>query len=326
MTGEMPSNFKPRFYRRYVDDTFVLFENQEQCDEFLTYLNSKHPNIRFTREIEVDNTISFLDILIKRENSVFVTSLFRKTTFTGLGTNFFSNCQSLFKINAVKTLIYRAYHISSSYKHFHDEIQFLIQYFTSNCFPKKLILSETRKFLSKIYSTSPIPSTVPKQKKFVTLPFLGYLSVKVRDELTELFSKFLPHLNIIIIFKNDKSIGTFFKVKERLEPLLSSGIIYKYTCAGCKACYIGSTSRRLIVRISEHKGVSSRTGQISTTPTFSAIREHSLEKDHLIKTDSFSVIDRSYSKFDLLIKESLHIHTEKPCLNNQLSSYKLKIT
>ena len=76
-----PSTFKPKYYRRYVDDTFVLFENQEQCNEFLTYLNSKHPNIKFTRELEVNSSISFLDILIKRDNNAFVTSLFRKKHF-----------------------------------------------------------------------------------------------------------------------------------------------------------------------------------------------------------------------------------------------------
>ena len=155
------------------------------------------------------------------------------------------------------------------------------------------------------------------------MPYLGYLSVKMKKELSDLFSKYLPHLNIIVVFKNDKSIGSFFKVKEKLEPLLCSGIIYKYSCSSCNACYIGSTSRRLFVRIAEHRGVSSRTGQIGATQAFSAIRDHCLEKDHLLKTDNFSIIDGSSCKFDLLIKESIHIHTGKPSLNNQMSALKL---
>ena len=321
-----PPEFKPKFYRRYVDDTFVLFDNQEQSDLFLAYLNTKHTNIKFTREVEVDAKISFLDVLIQRENGVFVTSLFRKATFTGLGTNFFSSCQSLFKVNAIKTLIYRAYHISSSYKCFHSEIEFLINYFCDNCFPKKLVLQEIRKFVNAIYSTKPQLITVPKLKKYVTLPYLGYLSIKVKEELTSLFSKFFPHLNIIIIFTNNNSIASFFNAKERLEPLMCSGVVYKYTCSSCNACYIGSTTRRLIVRISEHKGVSSRTGQLTLTQTFSAIREHCLEKDHVLKTENFSIIDRAYSHHDLLIKESLHINAEKPNLNNQMSAYKLYMT
>ena len=256
----------------------------------------------------------------------FTTSLYRKSTFTGLGTNFCSFCQYLFEVNAIKTLIYRAYNICSTYKAFHNKIQFLVKYFCSNCFPEKLVLSEIRKFLCNVYNTKPKLTTVPKQKKYVTLPYVGYLSEKMKNELTALFSKFLPHLNIIIIFTNHMSIGSFFRIKEKLDPLLNSGIVYKYSCSSCNACYIGSSSRRLFVRISEHKGVSSRTGQISATQAFSAIREHCLDKDHVLKTENFSIIDRSYCKYDLLIKESIHISSEKPILNNQMTALKLHIT
>ena len=155
---------------------------------------------------------------------------------------------------------------------------------------------------------------------------LGYLSVKMKMESAGLFSKSLPHLNVIIIFKNDRSIGSFFGIKERLEPLLCSGIVHKYNCLSCNACYIGSTMRWLFVGISEHRGVSSRTGQIGATQPFSAICDHCLEKDHMMRKDNFCIIDRSFSQFDLLIKESIHIHTEKPTLNNQISALKLYIT
>ena len=57
---------------------FLLFENVNQIDKFLKYLNAQDPNIRFTKEIEVDGSLSFLDISITRENNKFVTSVFRK--------------------------------------------------------------------------------------------------------------------------------------------------------------------------------------------------------------------------------------------------------
>ena len=37
-----PSEFKPVFYRRYVDDTFLLFRFPSHIQLFLTYLNSQH--------------------------------------------------------------------------------------------------------------------------------------------------------------------------------------------------------------------------------------------------------------------------------------------
>ena len=92
------------------------------------------------------------------------------------------------------------------------------------------------------------------------------------------FPKFCPQLNVMLIFKNDQTIGIFFKVKEKIPQLLNSMIVYKYNCASCSASYIGSTTRRFYVRISEHKGISSRTGQVTQTQSNSAIKDHSLKK------------------------------------------------
>ena len=54
-----PSQFKPKYYRRYVDDVFLLFEKKDHVKKFLSYLNSRHPNITFTCEEEQNNMISF---------------------------------------------------------------------------------------------------------------------------------------------------------------------------------------------------------------------------------------------------------------------------
>ena len=37
-----------RFYRRYVDDIFCVFENESDAITFLYFLNSRHPNLQFT--------------------------------------------------------------------------------------------------------------------------------------------------------------------------------------------------------------------------------------------------------------------------------------
>ena len=76
--------FKPIFHRRYVDDCFLIFQSKEQVTPFLDYLNSKHPNIQFTHELEKNGSLPFLDINITRNNSHFSTSVFHKPTSTGL--------------------------------------------------------------------------------------------------------------------------------------------------------------------------------------------------------------------------------------------------
>jgi len=106
-----PADFKPVFYRRYMDDTFLLFNCSSHAPLFLQYLNSQHSNIRFTMETENNCSLPFLDVSVDRSNNNFNTSVFRKTTFSGLGISYFSYCENRFKINSILTLIHRAYKI-----------------------------------------------------------------------------------------------------------------------------------------------------------------------------------------------------------------------
>ena len=46
------------FYRRYVDDTFCVFETEQNAVSFYNYINSQHPNICFTMEKEVDHKLA----------------------------------------------------------------------------------------------------------------------------------------------------------------------------------------------------------------------------------------------------------------------------
>ena len=87
--SDCPDSFKPVFYKRYVDDTFLLFSDLQHVTQFLNYLNSKHDNIKFTCDLEKNNTLPFLDVLVTRNSDRVVTSVYRKPTFTGLGTHFF---------------------------------------------------------------------------------------------------------------------------------------------------------------------------------------------------------------------------------------------
>ena len=76
-----PLNFKPLFYKRYIDDTFLLFTNEQHAHMFLQYLNNQHVNITFTLECETNNPLSFLDVKVSRENNKFITSVLKKKTF-----------------------------------------------------------------------------------------------------------------------------------------------------------------------------------------------------------------------------------------------------
>ena len=47
------------------------------------FLNRQHPYIKFTAELEKDNSTSFLDVKINKTEQSFDAEVFRKGTFTG---------------------------------------------------------------------------------------------------------------------------------------------------------------------------------------------------------------------------------------------------
>ena len=123
--NKCPIKFKPSFYRRYVDDIFVLFESSESADSFREYMSSKHQNINFTVEKENVGSLSFLDVKICRKNGKFVTSVYRKPIFCGVFTNYESFIPTYQKRELLRTLLHRSFSICCDFKTFHFEIDHL---------------------------------------------------------------------------------------------------------------------------------------------------------------------------------------------------------
>ena len=76
------SPYKPRIWKRYVDDTFTVLD-RGSVDSFLQHLNNQQPSIRFTMETESDSKLAFLDTAVSREpDGRLTTSVYRKPTHT----------------------------------------------------------------------------------------------------------------------------------------------------------------------------------------------------------------------------------------------------
>ena len=111
-----PSLFKPIVYRRFVDDKFLLFRSKDHVEKFRNCLNKQYKNIKVTSEIGENSSLSFLDIKISRENNKFVTSIYRKPTFSGVFTNFESFIRDIYKCRLIETLLHRSCILCSNYK------------------------------------------------------------------------------------------------------------------------------------------------------------------------------------------------------------------
>ena len=68
----------------------------------------------------------------------------------------------------------------------------------------------------------------------------------------------------------------------------------------------------LKVRVSEHQGVSPRTGKIVKGTLSTSVRDHMLECDHIVTWDDFKVLGRESNRWLLKIKECLFIKRDKP--------------
>ena len=93
-----------------------VFESDEEASSFFNYLNTRHAAIQFTMETQNENCLSFLDVLIKNEETV-TTSVYKKNTFTfssftaesyksGLANNLLL---SLFILKCIRGLLFSIY-------------------------------------------------------------------------------------------------------------------------------------------------------------------------------------------------------------------------
>ena len=181
-----------------------------------------------------------------------------------------------------------------------------------------------KKMLDARYIEVPTVLTAPKLKMFASFPF--FHDDLIRKKFLRIIQKEFPALNLKIVPKNPLTIGSMFKTKDRLSPLLKSNVIYKYTCPRCDhGTYVGCTKRLLKVRIDSHRGVSFRTGSRLTSPEQSNIRNHSKNCKTYIDDKDFTIIGQVHNENDLTILESIMIKKLVPSLNAHSSSVQLFI-
>lgn len=316
-----PPIFKPLLYRRYVDDIFLVFKSSQQVPLFLDYLNSKHPNIEFTSEIEQDGKkLPFLDLDVTKTENSFSTSVYRKPTFTGLMTRFDSSVPLQYKQNLVLSLVTRAYGLCSNYFNLHNELQYLRNLLRDNGFPTAFTNRYIGQQLNKIICPTKPISTVHRAPVYFTIPFIASKSFSVRNKVKRLVQEFYPQISLRVIFKPQSRLGNWFRVRDEIPCVLRSSVVYLYKCSSCNATYVGQTKRQLQTRISEHKGVSFRTNFPISKPSHSSIRTHRDNMDHPINTRDFSVLYTGADDMSRIAAESLFIKHLQPSLCAQEGS------
>ena len=109
--------------------------------EFHDHLNSVNPNVQFTKEVEKDNRLSFLDTTTTRVRGRIQVSVSRKPTHTDRYLDYNSHHPSQHKRSVVNTLLQRAQEIPSTNAGRSRERRHVIKVLRDNNCPLRFIRS-----------------------------------------------------------------------------------------------------------------------------------------------------------------------------------------
>ncbi|BHF84376.1 hypothetical protein SprV_0902752700 [Sparganum proliferum] len=278
------SSYSPKFWARYVDDTFVIIKRSDVQD-FKALLNSIFPDIQFTMEEEVDNRLPFLDVQVtKLSDGNIKTTVYRKATNTRRILHFRSNHPVGHKRSCVRTLFQRAQTHCSDDDDRKKEVKYLRALFEANGYPKSFI----RKCLRKSHYGR---SNEEKPKFWLSIPYVKNVS--------EATSRILKPFGIGVAHKPASTIRQqIMRPKDPLPVTEQSAVVYSILCQDCDASYVGETGKRPGTRLHEHQLA------INHKDKLSLVYGHTLERNHNFAFEKARVVGRANDKMARLMMES----------------------
>ena len=197
----------------------------EYIDNILLALNSFHKNIKFTFEIEKDNTIPFLDILIIQKP----------------GTAHI-NC--------------------STEKHLKKELNHIRKTFNEiNNYPHWVITKVFKEIKEKTPSEKEIQVKEDENRSIknhiLVLPYQGEKGIHIVNSMKRYVNKILPK-NVIKVQTafTGKRLSSYFKTKDRTKFEHQHNMLYQVKCSAenCLDDYMGESARHIIERVKDHGG------------------------------------------------------------------------
>ena len=125
--------------------------------------------------------------------------VYRKKTFTGLITNFYSFTSYSYEIGLIRTLFDRAYKSNNTLAKFNDDVKNLLDIFKKNRYPESLISRVVHSYLESVQSSNDSKSATDTSTLYFKLPFLK-LSKFTQRKKSMLARKYCKNLNIKLAF------------------------------------------------------------------------------------------------------------------------------
>ena len=322
---ENHSDIKPPLYARYVDDIFLVLNDLKDLRPILCNFEANSV-LKFTFETEKSEKLAFLDCLVQKFEDNFKTSVYVKDTNSGDCINYYSICPERYKVGVIKTLLHRAFHVSSDRYIFFHEVQRIKQLLTNNNFPIQVIEKTIENFLNDklAYKNESGNLNAEQDLPNSKLYFESQMTTNYKAEekkLQEIIQKHVTStpetssVKLIIYYKNRK-LGNML-IRNRMYRAIPQEkrhhVVYQYTCnmAGCNAPkYIGYTTCALYDRFGMH----TQNGSIKRhlVETHDAVR---LKRRDLLA--STTIIASCNIRRKLVMTEAVLIKDNKPQLNSQ---------
>ncbi|PFX21798.1 Alpha-(1,3)-fucosyltransferase C [Stylophora pistillata] len=213
----------------------------DEIDAFHNHLNEQNTDIQFTREVEENGKLPFLDCLVSHNDNSLRTTVYRKPTHTDRLLDESSYNPTSHKATTIRTLTRRAQLVCDSTDSLSDENKYLHRVFTKNNYNNDFIRRNTHRPTTTTETNDTATPTTT-----ATIPYIKGMSENI--------SRILLPFNIRVAHKPITTLRQLLtNVKDKDEPRNRQGTIYKINCSDCQASYIGETGRNLTTRLTEHR-------------------------------------------------------------------------
>ena len=209
--------------------------------------------------MEESGSLPFLDVRVARSTSpdVFTTMIYRKPTFTGLMTNWYSFVPFSYKKASVVSMIRRAISVCSNYDLLDIEFDDIRYYCSLNGYPWQFVDTLIDIGLTKYLNRNKKEPNLPvagyeRQRLYVEVPFIGNQTEPMKKKFQHLTGSIRPDLDVRFVAKPPRAVQTFFPTKDRVPKHLQSNTVYATTCKDCGDTYVGMTKRQTVTRLCEH--------------------------------------------------------------------------
>ena len=223
-----------------MDDTLTIMPNKTSANNFLETLKKCHSSIKFTMEIENNRMPPFLGTQLLNKSTHVETKVYVKPTNSGLLINYKSHVDERYKRGLLKTMLDRAFRLSSNWAYFSEECDRLKLLFSRLKHPDKLINSTITRFIAIKATEQPVPSPTESNspEPVVVLPFKGQaLADILRTQLKDLSQKINTTVQpVFVSHKIDRDL----KLRE-VKPQVVN--VCDFKCDLCDAGYLGFTRR-----------------------------------------------------------------------------------